>query len=150
VVDPTLVITISRTELGLGLLTLSAADDGTPLGIYRFRQPSLQRRNNYAPSSQYADGDEQISSSWQQALMEFDWAQEGATEAQVQASYWEIAKALAQSSYTVTTQINGAPVLSWDADSGSMAASDRTYEDLSESDQVYAVTIPVKPIPGGV
>ena len=149
--DPTLTISVSRTIAAGGPdpLLFSASLDGTPLGILNYQQPASQQRVAYAPDSINVHGSEAIGSSLQQALLPFDWVRDDdATETQVQASRKEVEAALAQFSYTVTTQVSGAPAEVWRADPGSQVPSPRTYEDLANRNPVYAVTIPVYPIPG--
>jgi hypothetical protein len=149
--DPTLMISIDRTSLSLDPLVFSGSPDGTVLGVVSYQPPGLQRRITYAPDSADVDGSEAVASAWQQALLSFDWVRDGgATETQVQASYLEVAAALAQFSYPVTTQVSGAPAQVWAADSGSLAPAARTYVDLVNHNPVYSVTIPVRPIPGSV
>lgn len=147
--DPTLTITISRTELGLDPLVFSGADDGEVLGVVAYTEPALQRRVAYAPDSVDVDGSEAVAASWQQSMLNFDWVRDGdATEAQVQASRNEVRDAVGQFAYTVTTQVNGAPVEVWAADGGSQTPSPRDYLNLAYRNPVYAVSIPVYPIPG--
>jgi len=147
--DPTLTISIDRTGLSLGALAFSGALDGTTLGIVGYQPPALQSRVTYAPDSINIHGSEAIAASWQQAILGFDWVRDGdSTETEVQASYAEVAAAIAQFSYVVTTQVSGAPAQLWRADPGSIVPAARTYSDLTYRNPVYAVTLPVYPIPG--
>lgn len=146
VVDPTLTISIDRTSLSLSPLVLSASL-GTTLGIVGYQAPALAWRLGYLPDSDDVHGSELQSAAYQQAILGFDWVRDGgATETQVAASYAEVAAAIGQFSYTVTTQVSGAPAQVWSADPGSMPASPRSYPDLVNRNPVYAVTIPVYPI----
>ena len=146
---PTLTVTIDRTSLSLPPLVLSGTRDSNALAIVSYQAPSTLARVGYMPDSADTHGSEAISFAYQQAILGFDWVRDGgSTETQVQASRNEVAAALAQFSYSVTTQISGAPAEAWTADPGSQVPSARTYADLMNRNPVYAVTIPVYPIPG--
>lgn len=140
-------ITVSRASLSLPDLVFSMAYDGTPLGILSYQAPALLWRRNYMPDSVDTHGSELVSAAYQQAILGWDWIRDnGATEAQVQASRKEVEQALAQFSYTVTTQVNGAPAEAWSAEPGDQTPSARTYEDLANSNPVFSVSVPVYPI----
>lgn len=144
---PTLTIVIDRTSLSLSPLTFSASLDGATLGVVDYQPPALQWRLGYMPDSSDAHGSELVSAAYQQAILGFDWVRDGgATETQVQASRAEVAAALAQFSYTVETQVSGAPAEVWSADPGSQVPSARVYANLLHRNPVYAVSIPVYPI----
>lgn len=146
---PTLTITIDRTSLSLSPLVISGSLDANELGIVNFRPPPRQARTTYAPDSVDLDGSEPIATAWQQSLLNFDWMpDQAASETDVQASYVEVCAALAQFSYAVTTQVSGAPAEVWTAERGSITPPQRDYVDLAYLRPVYAVTIPVRPIPG--
>jgi hypothetical protein len=146
-IDPTLTITVSRTSLSLPDLVFSGSLDGTTLGIVGYQPPSLLWRRNYMPDSADNHGSELISAAYQQAILGWDWVRDGgATETQVQASRDEVAEALAQFAYTVTTQVSGAPAEVWSAEPGDQVPSARTYVDLVHANPVYAITLPVYPI----
>lgn len=145
--DPTLTVTISRTSLSLSPLVLSAQIDGTTLGIVNYQPPATQWRIGYAPDSVDVHGSEPVSAAYQQAVLGFDWVRDnGATETQVQSSRKEVEAALAQFSYTVTTQVSGAPAEVWSANPGSQVPTARTYSNLTYRNPVYAVSIPVYPV----
>lgn len=150
--DPTLTISLSRSTAAGGPtpLLFSGALDGTALGVVNYQPPARQSRVTYAPDSIYVHGSEPIAASWQQAMLNFDWMLDSAAdEAAVQAAYAEVVAAVGQFSYSVTTQINGAPAEVWAADMGSVVPPQRTFVDLAHPDAlVVAVTIPVYPIPG--
>jgi len=152
--DPTRTISIDRSGMpgALGPLLFSAADDSTELGIYDFQEPGLQMRVFYAPDSIDIHGSEATGASYQQAVLGWDWAaDQAASETEVQAAYDEVAAAIAQMSFLVTTQTNGAPARVWAADPGSILPSPRDYAELADPRMaVYAVTLPVYPIPGSV
>lgn len=145
-----LTITIDRTGLSLSPLVLSGVDDDHDYGITAYQPPALQARVGYMPDSGDIDGSEAISSSWQQSLLGFSFVPDHADdETDVQASYAEVAAAVGQFSFTVTTQVSGAPAQVWSADRGSiaLAAGSRSYLDLTAVPPVYSITIPVYPVP---
>lgn len=147
--DPTLTISIDRTSLSLSALVFSGSLDGTVLGIVNYQPPAFQMRVNYAPDSADVHGSEALSASYQQALLSFDWMRDASTtETQVQAAREEVRAALAQFSFTVTTQVSGAPAEVWSASPGSLTPPARTYMDLTHLTPVFGVSIPVYPIPG--
>lgn len=147
--DPTLLITIDRTSLSLSPLVLSGSEDGNDLGVTSYQAPALQARIGYAPDSANIDGSEAISAAWQQSLMSFNYvADRAADETESRASYAEVVAALAQFEYLVTTVENGAPAQIWTANRGSIAPPQRSYGDMVSGQPVYAITIPVYPIPG--
>lgn len=151
--DPTLTVTIDRSGMpgSLSPLVFSGVRDSTVLGIVGYQPPATQWRIGYAPDAADVHGSEPVSAAYQQAILGFDWLRAlGSTETQVQASRKEVEAALAQFSYTVTTQVSGAPAEVWAADPGSQVPSARTYVDLANRSPVFAVTIPVYPIPGSV
>lgn len=151
-IDPTLTISVSRLLLpgGLDPLEFSATlDDPTAYGITDFQPPSMLARNGYAPTNRFRDGAELTSTAWNKANLGWDWCPDGATsETEVQAAYEEVLAAIGQITFTVTTQISGAPARVWAADRGSMTSQPRTYLDLANLCPVYPVSIPVHPIPG--
>lgn len=146
--DPTLTISVSRTSLSLSPLVFSASLDGTALGIVGYQPPGRLARVTYAPDSVDVDGSEPIAASWQQAILGWDWISDlAASETVMQASYATVCAAIGQFSYTVTTQVSGAPAEVWKADRGSINRSPRTYIDLSHPTAVmHAITIPVYPV----
>lgn len=143
-----LTITISRTALSLPDLVFSGTDDANVLGIASYQQPALQPRFAMMPDSADVHGDEPFAWAYQQAVLGFDWFRAaGSTETEVQASRIEVATALAQFSFLVTTQVSGAPAEAWSARPGAQVPSARTYSDLTYANPVFAVSIPVYPIP---
>lgn len=147
-IDPTLTISISRTELSLAPLAFSASLDGTVLGVVDYTPPDFRMRNVYASSDTF-HGAERTASSLEQSSILFRWIRVGATtEAQIQTSRNEVATALRQFSYKVTTQVSGAPAEVWDADPGTLLGGSRNLVSLKHLVPVYAVEIPVYPIPG--
>lgn len=149
---PTVTVSIDRTGLSLGALTFTGTKSGATRGIVNYVPPALISRIAYMPDSDSVHGSEATAASWQQAILGFDWVPvDAASETVVQAAYLEVAAAVGQFSYTVTTQVGGAPAQVWRADAGSIqlgGSSGRTYVDLANRVPVYAVTIPVYPLPG--
>lgn len=152
--DPTLSITISRALVAGAPadLTLSGHDNAVTLWVVRFRPPASIRRNEYAQNRSRFHGSELTGSSLDQGLLGFHFTHSSATsETVLQAAVEEMEAALAQPYYDVTTQISGAPPRVWEADPGSCEIAgdgEREYLNLANLDTVYAVTIPVYPIPG--
>lgn len=148
-IDPTLTITISRASLSLPDLVFSGKVDGTVLGIVNYQPPAYLWRIAYMPDSADTHGSEAVSAAYQQAILGWDWMRDSSTtEAQVQAAREEVRAALAQFSYTVTTKVSDAPAEVWAADPGSLTPPARSYVDLAHLWPVFAITIPVYPIPG--
>jgi hypothetical protein len=146
---PTLTITIDRTSLGLTPLVLSGASDGVALGIVSYQEPADIPRYLWAPDSVNVEGSELISASSEQANLGFDWVSDAAAnEAAVASAKAEVLAAVRQFSFQVTTQVSDAPAEVWAANRGAQTPSPRTYEDLANHNPVFAVTIPVYPIPG--
>lgn len=146
---PTQTITIDRTSLSLSPLVFSGTLDANPLGIVNFQAPAYIQRALYMPDSSDVHGSEPIASVYQQGLLSWDWMRDNSTsETQVQAAAEEVRVALAQFSYPVTTQTSGAPAQVWAASPGSLTPPPRTYLDLAYLTPVFAVSIPVYPLPG--
>lgn len=147
-------ITISRTSLpgSLPPLVQSGIVDDNEIGITSYQPPGRQARNTYGPDSADVDGSELLSTAWQQANLGYSYiADQAEDETDAQATYADVVAAIGQLSYMVTTQVGGAPAEVWAADRGSIQlanSSGRTFEDLENATPEYAVTIPVKPIPG--
>lgn len=144
-------ISIGRASLSLADLGFSGTAAGTSRGIVAYYPPGRVARNVYMPDSSDIDGSELIASSWQQAVLGWDWTPIGmADETELQATVDEVFAAIGQFSFTVTTQTSGAPAQIWTADRGSMAlggSDGRTHISLQTLRPVYAITIPVRPIP---
>lgn len=149
---PTNTISIDRSSLTLSALQISGSRDGTELGLVRYIPPARIPRIAYQPDTGGIHGSEATQWSWQQAILGFDWVPDTAeSETEIQAAYYEMLAAITQFKYEVTTQVSGAPAEVWLADPGAitLGGSDgRTYVDLNFLRPVYAVTIPVYPIPG--
>lgn len=145
--SPTLTVSIGRTSLSLSPLVFSGTVDGNVLGVVNFQAPAYLPRIKYAPDSDDVHGSEPISWAYQQGLLSWDWMRDRSTsETQVQAARDEVRAALAQFSYTVTTQVSGAPAEVWAANPGTLTPPARTYVDLAYLVPVFVVTIPVYPI----
>lgn len=153
-VDAPLTISIDRSGMdgAPAPLVFSATLDGTALGIFEFQRPGLQMAVTYAPDSASRHGSVKRAAKYQQAILGWDWAADlAADETTVQAAYAEVAAAIAQFAYTVTTQVSDAPAEVWSADPGTLVPSSRSYLDLANPDQaMFSVSIPVYPIPGSV
>ncbi len=146
---PTLTITIDRTSLTLAPLVLSGKLDGTPLGIVNYSPPARLSRMTQMPDNPQIDGTEYTGTAWEKTMLGFDWMPDTATtETQVQASYAEVVAAVGQFEFTVKTKVSDAPEETWYANRGSVLPGDRTLIDLTHHNPVYAVDIPVHPIPG--
>ena len=148
---PTLTVAISRASLpgGLSPLLFTGSRDGAQLKIVGYQAPARVARITYAPDSVDVDGAEAIAAAWDQTNLGIDWAiHDAASETVLQTAYAEVAAAIGQFSYTVTTQVSGAPAEVWAADRGTLVPSARTYENLANISTVFALTIPVRPIPG--
>lgn len=151
-INPTLTISIDRSSLpgSLSPLTFSAKrSGGTTRGIVAYQAPLAVPRNAFAPPNRFIDGNELLSSSWEQTSLAFDWVPVGATtEATVQAAYIEVLAAIGQFAFEVTTKVSDADGQVWSAYRGAMSPNPRTLLDLSHLCPVYPVVIPVQPIPG--
>lgn len=146
-----LTITIDRTGLALSDLVLSGLLDANPYGIVAYSPPALQARLIALPDSASVHGTEYVGGGWQQSLLGFSWVPDQAEDAgDAQAAYREVAAAIGQFSFVVTTQVGSAAAEVWDASMGNiaLAAGSRDFTDLEHSNPVYSVTIPVYPIPG--
>lgn len=149
--DVPVLITISRAVEAGGPdpLVLSGTIDSNALGVTQFARPGLNARITYAPDSRYFDGSQDTAVAWDQSVLAFSWvADQAEDETEGQASYWEVAAALAQRRFDVTTQVEEAPGEVWRAKRGSIIPDARSYSDLVNHNPAYAVTIPVHPIPG--
>lgn len=148
--DPTLTVSIDRTGLSLSPLVFNGARTGS-YGIVHYVPPAMVARVGYMPDSPNVDGSEAISAAWGQGILGVDWIPLGAAnETAVQSAYAAVIAAIGQFSYTVTTQVNGAPAQVWTADRGSMqlgGSDGRTYVDLVTRTPIYALSIPVYPVP---
>lgn len=145
--DPTLTITISRTSLSLSPLVLSGTYDSNALGVTNYQPPAEVPRYGWAPDSADVNGSELISVALEQANLSFDVVTDQATTATVSQSLRDqVRAAVGQFSFTVTTQVDGAPAEVWSASRGQFSPAPRTYEDMANHNPTYSVTIPVYPI----
>lgn len=151
-IDPTLTITIDRAALSLSPLVFSGSLDGTALGVVEYAPPAEQVRVLYMPDSDHVHGSEPLGGSLQQSVLPFSWMRVGAAEeSEIQAAFAEVGAAIRQAvEYTVTTQVSGAPAQAWRATFGSqqLDATRRSRFSMKALVPVYAVSIPVYPIPG--
>ena len=137
----------------LSPLVLQGSVDGTGRRVTAYAPPALQSRITYAPDSINIEGSEAIGATWQQSMLGFSVKIEATTEALVQAAYAEMVAAWSQFSFTVTTQLSGAPAEVWAANRGAIQLADsagRTFADVFNLNPIYSITIPVFPIPGTV
>lgn len=148
--EPTLSISISRTDLSLSPLVLTGTPGDSGLGIVSYQAPAKQRRLTYAPSSPYLDGDTLIASVWQQSFLTLSVVSDNvSTENASKSALQTFEDAISQFSFTVTVTENGGTAQVWTCDPGSMSpAAGRTYVDLRDHNPVWLVTIPCQPIPG--
>ena len=133
----------------LAPLVLNGSVDGSYRRLTAYSPPALQSRVTWMPDSDFVEGSEAIGAVWQQSMLGFSVQIEAATETLVQAAYAEMVAAWSQFSFTVTTQLSGAPAQVWAANRGSIQLADstgRTFADVHNLNPVYAVTIPVYPI----
>lgn len=150
-VDPTLTISIDRTSLSLTPLVFSGTLAGTTLGVVEYSPPAEQARIEYMPDNPHIHGSEPIGAALQQSILSFSWMRVGATaEAEIRASLTEVRAAIRRLEFTVTTTENGAAPEVWAGVFGSMALAENRRDRISLKHlvPVYAVTIPVYPIPG--
>lgn len=144
---PTLTISIDRSSLSLSPLVLSGTNDSNDLGVVNYTPPAKQKRLGQMPDAPDIDGTEYVSSSYQQSRLNFDFVTDKATsETELQALEDELAAAIDQFAFVVTTQVDGAPARAWSANSGDLIPPSRTYTDLANHNPVFAVSIPVFPI----
>jgi hypothetical protein len=146
-------VSIDRTSLSLATLVLPGSRDGSGMHLVAYSPPALQARTAYMPDAPGIHGSEAVSWSWQQALLSFNVKMTAATETALRANYLALVAAISQfPSFTVTTILSGAAAEVWTANPGSIQLVDpagRTPGDVHNLNPVYAVTIPVYPIPGG-
>lgn len=150
-VDPTQIISIDRSGMpgSLAPLEFSARLDGTALGIVNYQPPAFLARNGYAPTNRFRDGSELTSAAWEKTNLAIDWLLvDAANETAIQAACAEVWAAIGQFRFQITTQVSDAPGQIWTADRGSMSPAPRGLIDTKFLCPVYALTIPVHPIPG--
>lgn len=146
---PTFAISIDRTSLSLPALEMSGNDGAaTPLKVTTYREPAMQARVKYAPSSEYEHGDVALAWSWQQTVLSFEVTTRGAaTETAARAAVAELVAAVARLSYTVTVTPDDAAPETWACDPGTVAPrDDRSLVDLTHHSSVWVVTIPAHPV----
>lgn len=145
-------------DWGAGPVGLSVTFDGSDIEIssdlgaaYQFADdglvmPAKQARIRYAADSDWTHGSVALASSWQQSLLTLRVRVEGSSETDLASKVAELEEAIGQFSYDVTVT-RDAQTSTWRADQGSMSLdqSRRFYSD--QFVEVWAVTIPVYPIP---
>ncbi len=144
-----LIITISRTSLGLTPLVLSGSEDGTPLGVTGYTEPAPVPQVHYAPDSPHENGSIPLSVTWPLTIVGFSVvANHAATESEMKAKIAELRTAIAQFSYDTTVAVNDAPAETWACHPGSLTpVGGRTSVDLQHYDPEWSVTIPAQPFP---
>lgn len=117
------------------------------LSVSGYREPGLQARISYAPTGE-GHGDIPLAWSYQQTLHGFNVFDElGTTEADAREKVAELAAAIGRLSYSITVTIDDADPETWTCDPGSIApADDRSYTDLVNHNNIWAVQIPAYPI----
>lgn len=143
-----LTISIDRTALDLDPLVLSGVDDANPLGITDYREPAMQSRIAFAPSSDYEPGDIPLAATWQQTVLAFAVAPRVSTEAEARALIAELVAAVSQGlTYLVTVTVDSAAPEVWTCNPGSVEpVGGRTFADLNKHDPEWAVSLPCHPI----
>lgn len=146
-VDPTLTISIDRTALSLPPLVFVGSGEGS-LGVVDYREPAMQPRVRFAPSSDFIHGDVPLSWSWQQTLLDWAFFTDVESEAESRALLAEVRAAVTQGlSFMVSVSVSGAPAESWSCSPGPLVPeSGRTYENLRDSDPVWSLSLPCYPI----
>lgn len=152
ITDPGLRIKVLRTSLSLPELVFQGTRIEGTLGAIQLSPPARQSRIGYAPDSGNIHGSEPISWSEQQSILGWSWFDDYADdESANQASFDEVWAAITQfPEYLIKTKVSDAAEQVWKAQPGSMnlAANSRTFFDLTSGHPVYAITVPVFPIPG--
>lgn len=146
--DPAFQISIDRAGLELAPLVLKN-DRTTSLTLTWYREPAMQARIKYAPSSAHVHGDVALAWAWQQTILPFGVAARGAaTEDAARAAVSELVAAITQMQYDVTvTPAAGATPEVWRCDPGSVTPEgDRTYVDLRDHDPGWSIAIPCYPV----
>lgn len=144
--DPEITISIDRTSLALGPLVLSGQDDATTLSIVEYTEPAIEARVTWAPTSQWAHGQQATASAYEQTLLQFDVSPWATSETLSRAALAELRTALAQFSFEVTVTVGDAPAETWTCNAGSVGGASRTFENLKTGRPVHPVTIPAYPV----
>ena len=147
---PTFDISIDRTGMtpSTPLVMSGNNDASTALKVVSYREPAMQARIRYAPTSDYEHGDIPLAWSWQQTLLSFEVTTRGATtEAAARAAVAELVAAVARLSYSVTVTVDGAAPETWACNPGTVAPrDDRNRVDVTHHSSVWVVTIPCHPV----
>lgn len=145
----TLTISIDRTSLALVPLVMSAANDGTPLGITDYAEPAILPRITYAPDSAYEHGSMPLARVWQDTIVGFEVTTDLAvTEAAARLLVAELRQAVSQFAFTVTVTVDGAPAETWTCHTGTVQpVGSRTFSNIENHDPTWSVTIPAHPVP---
>lgn len=146
--DPTLVISIDRTDMTLPALVFRGTPGSGELGITEYTEPAMQPRNRYASPSHYYDGEEILGAAWQNAILGWDFVtDEAADEEESRELIAEVRAAISRLEYEVTITVDGAPDEVWLVQGyGTLTpAGARTRANLVDHDPVWAVTLTAYP-----
>jgi hypothetical protein len=123
-------------------------DRTTPLTLVSLREPALQSRTTFAPSSAYVV-DVPLATTWQLAALTFDVAaRDAASETAAQAAVFDLGVALAPLSVLVHVFYEGGLERIWRCHGGGVAPADeRSYADLRDHDPVWTASAGCHPIP---
>jgi hypothetical protein len=132
----------------------SAADVGssnTVLGVTGYREPAMQPRIQYAPSSLELHGDLALGWTWQQTILGFEVAAFSA--ASEQASRDAVAELLAAITqgleFDVSVTVGDADPEVWTCNPGTLTPTgDRSSADLRRHTDPWSVTLPAYPVRG--
>jgi hypothetical protein len=140
-------ISIDRSSLSLTPLVIKS-DRTTGLTLVSYREPAMQPRIKYAPTSDWQHGDLALGFTYQQVVLSFQVAaRTAASEAVARSAIAELVAALGRLSYLVTVTLAGAPAETWTCDPGAVVAvDDRQYADLAHHDPAWQISIPAYPV----
>lgn len=146
-VDPTLTISIDRTVLSLSPLVFVGQGDGE-LGIEDYREPAIQPRVSYAPSSEWQHGEIAMGWSYQQSILEWSFFTDVDTESESRALIAAVRAAVTQGiNFEVTVSVSDADDEVWVCNPGSVSPTEsRTYLNMRTPDPVWNVSLPCYPV----
>lgn len=139
-------VAINRTSLSLPVLEVSGQDDARTLGLTSYQEPGLIWRVRYMPDHPDVHGSEPLGASLQQGIISFGLLPKVTDEAALRAALAEFETAVSRLSFTVTTTVGNATPRAWSAHFGSVQPDERTLANLTHTDPIAAVSIPVYPI----
>lgn len=140
-------ISIHRESLSLTPLILTGhADVDAVLSVSNYREPAMQPRINYAPTTDQ-HGDMPLGWSYQEALLSFTVFPVSTTETDARAKIATLVAAVSRLTYSVHITVNDAADEQWTCRPGTVVPiDDRTFTDMKTFDAEWAVTIPAYPI----